>query len=187
MDHVSDTAIQDTTAPASKRGNTASQIFSSLRNGVGGSQSQGLNGSVKGMDDQGVLSDISRAMITGSTISPVFYNANIPVGQVNDAQVRDSINHMPRKSCVFSGVRDSEVETEHWLMELSKYASCPIEENEMLNGREGVSGKELSVSRGGVRRGGALVRKGARELRNLVRTINYDRRHEEVRGDNVSQ
>ncbi|GMP81546.1 hypothetical protein CsSME_00036216 [Camellia sinensis var. sinensis] len=89
---------------------------------------------------------------------------------------------MPRRSCVFSGVRDSEVETEHWLMELSKYASCPIEENEVplfkhllqvmglslvrLNGRKGVSGKELSVSRGEcVRRGRALVRRGARELR----------------------
>ncbi|GMP37201.1 hypothetical protein CsSME_00008999 [Camellia sinensis var. sinensis] len=100
---------------------------------------------------------------------------------------------MPRRSCVFSGVRDSEVETKHWLMELSKDASCPIEENEgplfrhllqvmglslvRLNGREGVSGEELSVSRG----------RGARELRNLVSTINYNRRHEEVRGGNVSQ
>ncbi|THG22463.1 hypothetical protein TEA_002231 [Camellia sinensis var. sinensis] len=101
MDHVSDTIIQDLTAPASKRGNIASQIFSSLGNGVGGSQSQGLDGSVKGMDDQGVLLDISRAMMSGSTINPVSYNANIPVGQVNDAQVGDS------------------------------YASCRIEENKV--------------------------------------------------------
>lgn len=39
MDHVSDTIIQDLTAPSSERGNIASQILSSLRNGVGGSQS----------------------------------------------------------------------------------------------------------------------------------------------------
>ncbi|GMQ04498.1 hypothetical protein CsSME_00049895 [Camellia sinensis var. sinensis] len=167
MDHVSDTIIQDLTAPASKRGNIASQIFSSLGNGVGGSQSQGLDGSVKGMDDQGVLLDISRAMMSGSTINPVSYNANIPVGQVNDAQVGDSVNYMPMRSYVFSGVRDSEVETEHLLQVMG----LPLVR---LNGRKGVSGEELSVSRG-------------EHLRNLVSTINYDRRHEEVRGGNVSQ
>ncbi|GMP58163.1 hypothetical protein CsSME_00021930 [Camellia sinensis var. sinensis] len=186
MDHVSDTIIQDSTVLSSERGNIASQIFSSLGDGVRGSQSQGLDGSIRGMDDQGALLDISRAMMIGSTINPVSYNANILVGQVNDAQARDSVNHMPRRSCVFSEVRDSEVETEHWLMKLSKYASCPIEENEIPLFKHLL--QEFSVSRGEcVRRGGASVRRGARELRNLVSTINYDKRHEEVKGGNVSQ
>ena len=41
MDHVSDTIIQDLIAPTSERGNIASQIFSSLGDGVGGSQESG--------------------------------------------------------------------------------------------------------------------------------------------------
>ncbi|KAI7984398.1 hypothetical protein LOK49_LG15G02633 [Camellia lanceoleosa] len=98
MGHVSDTIIQDATAPASERG---------------------------------VMPDISKAMMDASTINPVSYNANIIVGQVNDAQEGVSVNHMTRRSCVFSGVRDSEAKTERWLTELSKYASCPIEENEV--------------------------------------------------------
>ncbi|THG13907.1 hypothetical protein TEA_016062 [Camellia sinensis var. sinensis] len=52
-------------------------------------------------------------------------------GLMNDFQEGVSVNHMKRGGCVFSGLRDSKAETKHWLVELSKYASCPIEENEV--------------------------------------------------------
>ncbi|KAL7169324.1 hypothetical protein ACSBR2_034384 [Camellia fascicularis] len=139
-----------------------------------------------------------------STINPVSYNANIIVGQVNDAQEGESANHKPRRSGVFSGVRDSEAETEQWLLELSKYASCPIEEDEVphfkhllqvmglslvrVKGGAGGSGQGNSVSRGDcVSKEGASVRRGNRKLRNLMSSINYDRRSEEVRGGSGSQ
>ncbi|GMP89352.1 hypothetical protein CsSME_00040972 [Camellia sinensis var. sinensis] len=112
--------------------------------------------------------------------------------------------HLHNRGCVFSSLRDSEAETKHWLMELSKYASCPIEENEIphfkhllqvmglslvsFNRKGDVSGLDNSVTKGeSTRRGGVSVRKEAKELRNLVSTINYDKRHVEVRGDNDYQ
>ncbi|GMP68351.1 hypothetical protein CsSME_00027992 [Camellia sinensis var. sinensis] len=166
MGHVSDTIIQDSTVPASERGIMVSQVFSSPGDGVGGSHYLGLDSSVRGMDEQGVMPDVFKAIRDASIINHVSYKANITIGQVNDAQEGVSVNHMPRRSGVFSGVRDSEAETERWLIELRKYASCPIEENEQ---------------------GGASVRRGKKELRNLVSSTNYDRRPEEVWGGNVSQ
>ncbi|THG08170.1 hypothetical protein TEA_006177 [Camellia sinensis var. sinensis] len=91
----------------------------------------GLKCSVRGRDDRGVTPDISRAMRDVPITNPVSYNANINAGQVNDAQEGASVMNLHRRGCVFSSLRDSEVETERWLMELSKYASCPIEENEV--------------------------------------------------------
>ncbi|THG14227.1 hypothetical protein TEA_009210 [Camellia sinensis var. sinensis] len=185
MDHVSDSVNHGSTDPSSKRAHIVIPGSSSLGDGIGGSQCLGLECSVRGMADKGVIPDISRAMRDVSTINLVSYNANINVGHVNDAQEGVSVKHLHSSGCVFSGLRDSEAETERWLMELSKYASCPIEENEVshfkhllqvmgpslvsLNGRDDVSGKDNSVTKGeSTRRGGAMVYRGTLPTGQLV-------------------
>ncbi|THG20227.1 hypothetical protein TEA_022699 [Camellia sinensis var. sinensis] len=164
MDHVGDSVNHGSTEPSSQRGHIVIPNSFSLGDGRGVSQCLGLKCSVRGMVDKGVIPDISGAMRDVSTINPVSYNANINVGQVNDAQEGASVKHLHSRGCVFISLRDSEAGTERWLMELSKYASCPIEENEIpyfkhllqvmglslvsLNGRSDVSGLDNSVTRG---------------------------------------
>ncbi|GMP35240.1 hypothetical protein CsSME_00007766 [Camellia sinensis var. sinensis] len=159
MGHVCDTIIQDSTVPESEKGIIVRQVFSSPRDGVGGSHCLDLDSYVRGMDEQGVRPEISKAMRDVSTINPVSYNANITVGQVNNAQEGDSVNHKPRRSGVFSGVRDSEAETDRWLLELSKYASCPIEEDEeglVVADRATVSAGGSVLAKGGLRLEGGI-------------------------------
>ncbi|KAI8002118.1 hypothetical protein LOK49_LG08G00361 [Camellia lanceoleosa] len=90
-----------------------------------------LKCSVRGRLDRGVTPDTSGAMRDVPTNNLVSYNANISASQVNEVQEGVSVIHSHRSGCIFSSMRDREAETERWLMELSKYASCPIEENEV--------------------------------------------------------
>ncbi|KAI8018658.1 hypothetical protein LOK49_LG04G03358 [Camellia lanceoleosa] len=179
MNHVSDSVNHGSTELSPQRGHVVIPDSSSLKDGMGVSQCLALKCSVRGRVDRGVTPDTSGAMRDVPT--------NNPVGQVNDVQEGVSVIHSHRSGCIVSSMSDHEVETERWLMELSKYASCLIEENEVphfkhllqvmglslvsLNGKGDGSGVDNSVNRGeSTRRGGVSVRKGARELRSLGST-----------------
>ncbi|CAL5379278.1 unnamed protein product [Camellia sinensis] len=112
MDHVNDSVRHDYIDLSSQRGHIVIPDSFSLRDGIGVSQCLGLKCSVRGKDDRGVTPDISGAMRDVPITNPVFYNANINAGQVNDAQEGASVMHLHIRGCVFSSLRDSEVETE---------------------------------------------------------------------------
>ncbi|KAI7991515.1 hypothetical protein LOK49_LG12G00145 [Camellia lanceoleosa] len=77
---------------------------------------------------QGVIAAIPRATVIESTLVSESLHANIFQGQVKDNQCRISKNHFDKGGQIFSGEKE---ETERWLHELSKYATCPIEESEI--------------------------------------------------------
>ncbi|KAI8026767.1 LRR receptor-like serine/threonine-protein kinase GHR1 [Camellia lanceoleosa] len=131
MDHVNDSVNHDSTEMSSQRGHMVVPDSFSLGDGVGDPQCLGLKCAVGGVNDKGATANISGTMKDVTTFNPVPYNANVSVGPVNDAQEGTSVRHLHSTGCVFSSLRDSEAETERWLMELSKFASCPIEESEV--------------------------------------------------------
>ncbi|KAI8012629.1 Pentatricopeptide repeat-containing protein [Camellia lanceoleosa] len=131
LNHVSDSVYHGSTKLSPQRGHVVIPDSSSLGDGMGVSQCLALKCSVSGRVDRGVNPDTSGAKRDVPANNPVSYNANTSAGQVNDVQEGVSVIHSHRSGCIFSSMRDCEAETERWLMELSKYASCPIEENEV--------------------------------------------------------
>ncbi|KAI8019446.1 Diacylglycerol kinase 1 [Camellia lanceoleosa] len=148
---------------------------------------------------QGVIA-IPRATVIESTLVSESLHANIAQGQVKDNQCRISKNHFDKGGQVFSGAKE---ETERWLNELSKYATCPIEESEIPHFLQLLQVMGLSLvrikdmfgsgrvsnrsTRGSVvRKEGDSSKKGVRELRNLASSVNYERKSGAVRGDKIA-
>ncbi|KAI8016670.1 hypothetical protein LOK49_LG05G01071 [Camellia lanceoleosa] len=149
---------------------------------------------------QGVTADIPRATVMQSTSVSESLCATISQGQMNDSQCRISRNHFDKGGQGFSGEKE---ETERWLNELSKYATCLIEESEIphflqllqviglslvrikdMFGSGRVSNRSTRGS--AVRKEGDSSKKGARELKNLASSVNYERRSAAGRGDKCS-